>query len=173
MALLGQGRDARFWRFRPSELKKNQVRDGSFQYSSLPKAVTGINIAAKVANRRRDGQDGHRPVEIPVSRWPGLRSATFHATKIVSDPVFRAAAAGRVDLGAVKEVYPLEKGVELGGQIAAGPESVGAVCPISRKTATNSARKGTFTVEELGLTLSKPAGGAHPPRRGHHHAPPR
>ena len=96
---------------------KTEVRDGSFQYSSLPKAVTGINIAAKVAN---PGGVMDKTV-VDLSKF-GLKmagnsvSATFHATNLVSDPVFRATAAGRVDLGAVKEVYPLEKGVELGGK---------------------------------------------------------
>ena len=96
---------------------KTEVRDGSFQYSSLPKAVTGINIAAKVAN---PGGVMDKTV-VDLSKF-GLKmagnsvSATFYATNLVSDPVFRATAAGRVDLGAVKEVYPLEKGVELGGK---------------------------------------------------------
>ena len=69
-------------------------------------------------------------------------SATFYATNLVSDPVFRATAAGRVDLGAVKEVYPLEKGVELGGQITADLKVSGRMSRTLRKTATkNSVRR--------------------------------
>ena len=133
---------------------KTEVRDGSFQYSSLPKAVTGINIAAKVAN---PGGVMDKTV-IDLSKF-GLKmagnsvSATFHATNLVSDPVFRAAAAGRVDLGAVKEVYPLEKGVELGGQIAADRKVSGRMSDIEKNRYEKLGAQGTFTVEELGLTL--------------------
>lgn len=133
---------------------KTEVRDGSFQYSSLPKAVTGINIAAKVAN---PGGVMDKTV-IDLSKF-GLKmagnsvSATFHATNLVSDPVFRAAAAGRVDLGAVKEVYPLEKGVELGGQIAADLKVSGRMSDIEKNRYEKLGAQGTFTVEELGLTL--------------------
>ena len=133
---------------------KTEVRDGSFQYSSLPKAVTGINIAAKVAN---PGGVMDKTV-VDLSKF-GLKmagnsvSATFHATNLVSDPVFRAAAAGRVDLGAVKEVYPLEKGVELGGQIAADLKVSGRMSDIEKNRYEKLGAQGTFTVEELGLTL--------------------
>ena len=133
---------------------KTEVRDGSFQYSSLPKAVTGINIAAKVAN---PGGVMDKTV-IDLSKF-GLKmagnsvSATFHATNLVSDPVFRAAAAGRVDLGAVKEVYPLEKGVELGGQIAADLKVSGRMSDIEKNRYEKLGAQGTFTVEELGLTI--------------------
>lgn len=133
---------------------KTEVRDGSFQYSSLPKAVTGINIAAKVAN---PGGVMDKTV-IDLSKF-GLKmagnsvSATFHATNLVSDPVFRAAAAGRVDLEAVKEVYPLEKGVELGGQIAADLKVSGRMSDIEKNRYEKLGAQGTFTVEELGLTL--------------------
>ena len=98
---------------------KTEVRDGSFQYSSLPKAVTDINIA-RVSN---PGSVMDKTV-VDLSKF-GLRmagnsvAATFYATNLVSDPVFRASADGRVDLGAVKEVYPLEEGVDLGGLITA------------------------------------------------------
>ena len=133
---------------------KTEVRDGSFQYSSLPKAVTGINIAAKVAN---PGGVMDKTV-VDLSKF-GLKmagnsvSATFYATNLVSDPVFRATAAGRVDLGAVKEVYPLEKGVELGGQIAADLKVSGRMSDIEKNRYEKLGAQGTFTVEELGLTL--------------------
>lgn len=133
---------------------KTEVRDGSFQYSSLPKAVTGINIAAKVAN---PGGVMDKTV-VDLSKF-GLKmagnsvSATFYATNLVSDPVFRATAAGRVDLGAVKEVYPLEKGVELGGQITADLKVSGRMSDIEKNRYEKLGAQGTFTVEELGLTL--------------------
>ena len=133
---------------------KTEVRNGSFQYSSLPKAVTGINIAAKVSN---PGGVMDKTV-VDLSKF-GLQmagnsvAATFYATNLVSDPVFRATAAGRVDLGAVREVYPLEKGVELGGQISADLKLSGRMSDIEKNRYEKLGAQGAFTIEELGLTL--------------------
>ncbi len=133
---------------------KTEVRDGSFQYSSLPKAVTGINIAAKVAN---PGGVMDKTV-VDLSKF-GLRmagnsvAATFYATNLVSDPVFRASADGRVDLGAVKEVYPLEEGVDLGGLITADLKVSGRMSDIEKNRYEQLGAQGTFVVEGVGLTL--------------------
>lgn len=134
---------------------KTDVRNGSFQYSSLPKAVTDINIALRVAN---PGGVMDRTV-VDLSKF-GLcmagnsLSATFHATNLMSDPVFRASADGRVDLGAVKEVYPLEKGVELGGLITADLKLSASMAAIENKRYDRIGATGTFVVEGLGLTVS-------------------
>ena len=133
---------------------KTEVRNGSFQYSSLPKAVTDINIAARVSN---PGSVMDKTV-VDLSKF-GLRmagnsvAATFYATNLVSDPVFRASADGRVDLGAVKEVYPLEKGVDLGGLITADLKLSGRMSDIEKNRYERLGAQGTFVVEGVGLTL--------------------
>ena len=81
---------------------KTEVRNGIFQYSSLPKAVDGINIAVRIANP--GGVMDKTEVDLSefTLRMAGnTLSASLYATNLVSDPVFRAAADGRVDLGAV------------------------------------------------------------------------
>ena len=80
-------------------------------------------------------------------------AATFYATNLVSDPVFRASADGRVDLGAVKEVYPLEKGVDLGGLITADLKLSGRMSDIEKNRYERLGAQGTFVVEGVGLTL--------------------
>ena len=133
---------------------KTEVRNGSFQYSSLPKAVTDINIAAKVSN---PGGVMDKTV-IDLSKF-GLKmagnsvAATFYATNLVSDPVFRATADGHVDLGAVKEVYPLEKGVELGGLFTVDLKLSGRMSDIEKSRYEQLGAQGTFVVEGLGLTF--------------------
>lgn len=96
--------------------------------------------------------------EVELSKF-GLRmagnalSATFHATNLASDPTFRATADGKVDLGAVKEVYPLEKGVELAGIITADVQLSGRMSDIEKSRYEQLGAKGTFVVEGLDLTL--------------------
>lgn len=82
---------------------KADVRNGSFQYSSLPKAVTDINIAARIANPGGTMDKTEADLSKFTLKMAGNSlSATAYATNLTSDPKFRAAAAGKVDLGAVK-----------------------------------------------------------------------
>lgn len=133
---------------------KTGVRDGSFQYSSLPKAVTDINLALRVSNPG----GAMDKTEVDLSEF-GLRmagnslAATFYATNLVSDPYFRMTAFGRIDLGAVKTVYPLEKGIELGGMIAADIKASGRMSDIEKNRYERIGAAGTLVVEQLGLTL--------------------
>lgn len=133
---------------------KTEVRDGSFQYSSLPKAVTDINLAARVANPG----DVMDRTEVELSKF-GLRmagnavAATFYATNLASDPTFRATADGKVDLASVREVYPLEEGMELEGCITADLNLSGRMSDIEKNRYEALGAKGTFVLEALGLTL--------------------
>ena len=133
---------------------KCEVRNGSFQYSSLPKAVTDINLAARIAN---PGGVMDR-TEVELSKF-GLQmagnkvSATFYATNLASDPTFRAGVDGRLDLSSVKEVYPLEKGVELAGCITADVQFSGRMSDIEKSRYERLGAKGTFVLEGLDLTL--------------------
>lgn len=133
---------------------KAAVTDGSFQYASLPQAVTDINIAASVSN---PGGTMNQTV-IDLSKFD-LRmagnsvSATFHATNLMSDPTFRASAQGRVDLGSVKEVYPLEEDIALDGEITADIQISGRMSDIEKSRYEQIGAKGTFVIEGLGLSL--------------------
>ncbi|MCM1302298.1 MAG: AsmA family protein [Alistipes senegalensis] len=134
---------------------KTGVQNGSFQYSSLPKAVTDINIAARIAN---PGGTMDK-TEVDLSQF-GLRmagnalSATLYATNLASDPSFRASANGKVDLGAVKEVYPLEKDMSLNGLITADVKVSGRMSAIDKKQYEKLGASGTFVIEQLALKLA-------------------
>lgn len=136
------------------ELKAG-VKNGNFQYASLPKAVTDINISARVAN---PGGSMDK-TEVDLSQF-GLRmagnalSATLYATNLVSDPMFRAAANGRVDLGAVKEVYPLDKEMSLNGLVTADVKVSGRMSAIDKKQYEQLGASGTFVIEQLALKLA-------------------
>ncbi|WP_346701428.1 AsmA-like C-terminal region-containing protein [uncultured Alistipes sp.] len=133
---------------------KSEVRNGSFQYSSLPKAVTDINLAARIAN---PGGVMDR-TEVELSNF-GLQmagnkiSATFYATNLASDPTFRTGVDGRLDLSSVKEVYPLEKEVGLAGCIMADVQFSGRMSDIEKSRYERLGAKGTFVLEGLDLTL--------------------
>nr|WP_302986340.1 AsmA family protein [uncultured Alistipes sp.] len=131
---------------------KTEVHNGSFQYSSLPKAVTDIDIAAKVSNAGGELDK----TEVEISEF-GLKmagnslSATGYATNLMSDPTFRATLSGRVDLGAIREVYPLEKGIDLAGRIAASMKLAGRMSDVESGRYERISASGSLVVEQLGL----------------------
>lgn len=133
---------------------KTEVHNGSFQYSSLPKAVTDINIAAKVSNAGGELDK----TEVEISEF-GLKmagnslSATGYATNLMSDPTFRATLSGRVDLGAIREVYPLEKGIDLAGRIAASLKLSGRMSDVESGRYERISASGSLVVEQLGLQV--------------------
>lgn len=135
---------------------KTEVHNGSFQYSSLPKAVTDINIAAKVSNAGGELDK----TEVEISEF-GLKmagnslSATGYATDLMSDPTFRATLSGRVDLGAIREVYPLEKGIDLAGRIAASLKLSGRMSDVESGRYERISASGSLVVEQLGLHVQQ------------------
>lgn len=134
---------------------KADVRNGSFQYSSLPKAVTDINIAARIANPGGTMDKTEADLSKFTLKMAGNSlSATAYATNLTSDPKFRAAAAGKVDLGAIKEVYPLDKGTELDGVITADLKLSGCMSDIEKQRYERLGAAGTFVIERLGVTLA-------------------
>lgn len=135
---------------------KTEVHNGSFQYSSLPKAVTDINIAAKVSNAGGELDK----TEVEISEF-GLKmagnslSATGYATNLMSDPTFRATLSGRVDLGVIREVYPLEKGIDLAGRIAASMKLSGRMSDVESGRYERISASGSLVVEQLGLHVQQ------------------
>lgn len=138
----------------PSFELQATVADGRFQYASLPKAVTDINIAAKVSS---PGGVMDKTV-VDVSRF-GLRmaenkvSATFYGTNLVSDPVLRATLGGKVDLGMIEQVYPLED-MKLAGTITADLAAAGRMSDLEKQRYEQLQAKGTFVVEQMGLDMA-------------------
>ncbi len=130
------------------------VSGGSFQYASLPKAVTDINIAARVANAGKTLND----TEVDVSQFRlkmagNALAATLHATNLIADPAFRATATGKVDLGAVGEVYPLDEGLDLKGRITADVDLAGRMSDIEHGRYEQMKATGTVIVEGMDVEM--------------------
>lgn len=102
----------------PGALATFSVRNGVIKYSALPKAITGIGIAGSF--NRPEVVDGEKPVgkfelkEITASLGNNRLGGRLGLTDF-DDPLVSAAFEGSVDLGGIKEFYPLEEGTELSG----------------------------------------------------------
>lgn len=131
------------------------VTQGGFRYSSRPKAVTDINLTAKVSNP--GGVMDRTVVDIPqfgLKMASNSVTASLHATNLISNPTFRVEAAGRVDLGQIRDVYPLAKGVELDGLFVADLKVAGQMSDIEGQRYERMKASGTFVVEGFDAHLT-------------------
>ena len=90
--------------------------NGWFQYPKLPKSVQNINIAADISN---PGKTLDATV-VDVSKFAFTLggnpfSAQMRVAYPMSDPELTMKAVGKLDLGNIKEIYPLEAGTQLNG----------------------------------------------------------
>lgn len=126
------------------------VKEGSFKYASLPQSVTGIRVAAKVANP--GGVIDRTTVDVSdfgLTMAGNSLSASLRLATPVSDLQFDAAANGKVDLGAIKQVYPLEDTISLAGLITANVQVAGRMSDIEKQRYEQMKASGTLTVEGM------------------------
>ncbi len=130
------------------------VKEGSFRYASLPKAVTDINLALKVSN---PGGKMDR-TEVNLSKF-GLAvdenklQASLYATNLLSDPYVRVAFDGVIDLGTVKMIYPLKEDENLEGRITADLKLSGSKSSIDKQLYEKLGAEGRFTVEGVNVQM--------------------
>ena len=109
-----------------------KVADGQFKYADLPKAVTAINIVASVVNK--GGSLDATTVEVSNfgAAFGGQSfSATLKASTPLSDLAFAATLKGKIDLGAIKDIYPLED-MTLAGIVTADASASGKISDIDK-----------------------------------------
>ncbi len=134
---------------------KLKVADGSFKYADLPKSVSAINISAVVENKGGSLD----ATKVDVSRFGasfGGQSfaATLKASTPLSDLNFAVTAKGKVDLGAIKDIYPLED-MALAGIITADASASGKLSDIDRGAYDRLAVAGQLGVEGIEVEYGK------------------
>ena len=130
------------------------VAKGSFKYADLPKSVSDINIVAAVANK--GGSLDATTVNIPkfTASFGGQTvAATLKATTPLSDLGFDATLKGKINLGAIKDIYPLED-MALEGIITADAVVAGHMSDIDKGAYDRLAVNGQLGVENIAVDYS-------------------
>ena len=125
------------------------VTGGTFRYPSLPKGVDGIEIKASASNS--GGDVDNTVVDIKAMRFSIAGNpfvATLHLTTPVSDPDFSATAKGLLDLGMIKEIYPLE-GMALNGILNADLDLAGRYSYIEKEEYDKFRAAGNLSVKDM------------------------
>lgn len=126
------------------------IEEGSFKYASLPQAVTGIRMTAAVSNP--GGTLDATTVDISdfgLTMAGNSLSASLRAATPLSDLQFRTALSGKVDLGAIREVYPLDESIALAGIVTADVKAAGHMSDIEAQRFEKMEAEGSLEIEGI------------------------
>ena len=129
------------------------VKNAMFHYPSLPAGVDGINVVANVKNPGGTA-DATTVVVNPFNFV--LAGNPFSITANIKTPMsdldFNAAAKGKLDLGKIKDVYPLE-GMDLNGLVDADMSVAGRMSMIDKGEYDRVKAAGEVKLSDMQLEL--------------------
>ena len=133
----------------PSFDAKLQVANAMFQYPGMPKSVTNIN--ADMHAYSKGGAMDNTIVDISKFHFEmggNPFDLKLHLSTPMSDPNINLSAVGKLNLGMVKEVYPLED-MELSGNLDANMKLATRMSYIEKEQYEKVEASGTLNVKEM------------------------
>jgi hypothetical protein len=110
------------------------VKDAMFQYPSLPKAATNIQIDLLVDNKTGDPDATVIDLnKFHVELGGNPIDAVMHVSTPVSDANIDAKLLAKINLATMKDIIPLEKGDDLNGIITADVKMKGRMSSIEKE----------------------------------------
>lgn len=110
------------------------IKDAMFQYPSLPKSATNIQVDLLVDNKT--GEPDATVIDLNkfhVELAGNTIDATMHVSTPVSDANINAAVLAKINLASMKDVIPMEKGDDLNGMITADVKMKGRMSSIEKE----------------------------------------
>lgn len=127
-----------------------QIAEAMFQYPSLPKSVTGINIDLKVDAPNGDPDKMVIDMKKFAMNLGGNPvSGNLHVETPVSDAQINGAVNGRIDLKTMRDIVPLEKDEQLNGVITANVKMAGRMSMIDKGEYDKFQASGTIGVADM------------------------
>lgn len=111
-----------------------QVKDGMFQYPSVPKSVSAINIDCKIDDA--SGVPDETKIDLNTFHMDfggNPIDAALHVATPVSDANLDGWVKGKLDLASVKDIMPLEKDDQLNGIVDADVKMKGRMSQIEQE----------------------------------------
>ncbi len=130
-----------------------KVSDGNFRYPALPAGVDNIQIAASVANPGGDIDLTEVNLErFSLSMLGNPFALNAQVKTPISDPDFTATAKGTLNLGKVKEVYPIED-ITLNGIVKADMSFGGRLSYIENEQYDRFKASGTLNLQDMKVLI--------------------
>lgn len=137
----------------PSFEIRIQVDNGMFMYPELPSAVSDITVRAGISNPGGDADQTSINMEslhLLIAGNP--LDASLFVSNPVSDPDLRFTAKGRVDLGTIRQVYPLESGQVFSGLLETDLSVKGRLSDFEKQNYAGIEARGTFQANDIELS---------------------
>lgn len=129
------------------------VKDGNFRYPALPAGIDDIQILAKVSNPGDDIDLTEIEVEqLSINMLGNPFAITAQVKTPLSDPDFAATAKGTLNLGDVKNVYPLE-GITLNGVLKANMSLSGRLSYLEKELYERFTANGELCLRNMQLQM--------------------
>ena len=130
-----------------------KVSDGNFRYPTLPAGVNDIQIAACVSNPGGDIDRTKVNIErFSLKMLDNPFAVTAQVKTPISDPEFTATAKGTLDLGKIKDVYPLED-ITLAGIFKADMSLGGRLSYIEKEQYDRFNANGTLKLQDMQVQI--------------------
>ncbi len=129
------------------------IDGGMFQYPGFPANISGIYLNASVENPGGEMDQtviSIEPFQFVMAGNPVNASLTIHQP--VSDPAIQAAVKGRIDLGSVRKIVPLDAGQEYSGLLITDARIKGRVSDFESRLYQNIIASGTLEAANIGLS---------------------
>ena len=130
------------------------VKNAMFRYPSLPAGVDNINIVAKIKNPGGSADAttvNVNPFSFTLAGNPF--SVIADVTTPISDLAFNVAAKGKLDLGKIKDVYPVED-MNLNGLLNADMSLNGRMSYIEKEQYDKVQAQGSVELSDMKLALA-------------------
>ncbi|MBQ8593608.1 MAG: AsmA family protein [Bacteroidaceae bacterium] len=130
------------------------VKDGSFRYPALPAGVEAIQVNAAVKNAGGSLDATEVNVEkFSFNMMNNPFALTANVKTPISDPDFRLTANGTLDLGQIKNVYPLED-MTLNGVVTANLNLGGKLSYLDKEMYDKFAADGDINLRKMLLKMT-------------------
>lgn len=126
------------------------IKDAMFQYPSLPKSATNIQVDLLVDNKT--GEPDATVIDLNkfhVELGGNPIDATMHVSTPVSDANINAAVLAKINLASMKDVIPMEKGDDLNGMITADVKMKGRMSAIEQEKYEDFHAEGTLAILDM------------------------
>ncbi|NLX80243.1 MAG: hypothetical protein GXZ03_01575 [Proteiniphilum sp.] len=134
----------------PSFDFKLNVDNGRFSYPDLPKSIDNVQVASHISNA--GGSLDNTVVDVSKLSF-NMGGNPFSAKLNVSHPIsnmnFLFVADGKLDLGMIKDVYPLEKGTELNGLLTMNIDAAGKMSYLENERYEDFKFGGNINVKDM------------------------
>ena len=133
----------------PSFNVKLGIDNAKFQYPGMPKSVTNINAGIQMSNP--GGLMDNTIVDISKFHFEiGANpfDLTMYISQPISDPNFRLSALGKLNLGDIKEIYPLED-MELSGNLDANLKLAARMSSIEKQQYDKVDASGNLNISQM------------------------